>query len=145
MNRYSSDINRQLVCSEFQRQNTKMSLAWFFLSLYSEKNIKISFCSLSSKSFKLTQLSSTVNAQTEASTNLSVQRALHHFLSLSAAGHLCVFSFTAIFNLMKFETWRVRIMVVIGAQKSFGLVSVSRGPHHARGSSTKKTSEFSSC
>lgn len=48
MNRHSSDINRQLVCSVFQRQNTKTSLApiFFLLPPFSSfvlKNIKISF------------------------------------------------------------------------------------------------------
>lgn len=49
MNRHSSHINRQLVCSVFQRQNTKTSLAPIFFSFFPPfssfvlKNIKISF------------------------------------------------------------------------------------------------------
>jgi len=80
MNRYSSDINRQLVCSVFQRQIKQENVLGLISAFLYSANIKIS--SILSKSFKITHLLSTVNAPTEASPNLSVQLPPYQILSV---------------------------------------------------------------
>jgi len=98
MNRSTSDTHRQLVCSVFQRQNMKTSLVVLFFS----ENIKISCYSILSKSLRLMWLSSTVNAQTEASSDLSGHQAPYQDSVIVNSGSF-VFVFIAIFNLSMFE------------------------------------------
>lgn len=96
MNRHSSDINRQLVCSVFQRQNTKTSLAPIFFPsspfffFCSEKHQNLIFTSSRQSHRSWRGFHPQFNAQTETSPNLSVQRAAHQSPSLLAAGHLCL-------------------------------------------------------